>query len=1080
MSRVFRRDWFQSAQRITNRTKVSRSKKSAPSTPAGAKWRMCVEILEARTLLTATPASSDEQLGLLSGHPGVCSCPVCTGVGLAEISSLESAASSPAAGSPLSSLPALSSHPTAAAKLFLDFDGNYEAAWGSWSGAATPAFDQDGDPASFSAGELAAIQEIWARVAEDYAPFNIDVTTIDPGVRTNRVVAAIAIGGGSSDWYGSSAGGVAYVGGFYNSAPNVGFVFENNLGGYPKYVAEAASHEAGHLFGLQHQVTWSGGTLVESYNSGNGSWAPIMGIGYSAPRTTWHNGPTAFGPAVYQDDLSILAGSSNGFGYQSDDFGSSLATASVLPISSGVGSFGGLIGQPGDSDVWSFATGGGPVSFELAGAAWGSNLDAELALASTAGQIMATAAPANSLGAALSATLAAGTYYLIPRSAGDYGNLGQYTIAANLPSVATAPEISLWLDGASLGDGQTVDFGSTAAGTPVSRTFYVTNDGTAALNLTPLNPAALPAGFTLLSNLGAATLSPGQSTSFTVRLDAASSGTFSGAVQLGNTDGDENPFDLALRGSVAAAAGASALYRFDEATGTVAGDASGNGHTAAYVNNPALGLGGAVAGGTAVNLNGINQYVALPAAPFGAYGGAASFETWFNAPPGASGTILGQTNGSAPGGAAASGYVPIVHLGTDGRLRSSLSWHGDVNARLVSPGSTNYNDGQWHHVAVTHAGGVESLYVDGALVAQQALAAIAYAGTYSYFLGAGFTQSWAAGNGGWHFFGGRLDEAAIYQRALTAGEISQHFSERNPPPVGGGVSAAYLFNETSGSTALDASGNGHSGAYVNNPALGQPGAVAGGTAVSLNGVNQYIALPPTPFGAYGGPLSFETWFQAPLGASGTILSQTGGGTTPGGAASAGYVPVLHLGIDGRLRSSLFWHGDVGARLVTPGAASYNDGRWHHVAVSYSEGMESLYVDGALVAQQAAAQVPYAATHNYFLGTGYTAYWSAGNGGWHYFQGQLDEAAIYPRALSAGEVSQHFAAGAAAGTGDLAPDRFAGAPQQYAAEARNAAVDAVVAAWFGPSRSPQRPPAGWAKRVATRSASEGPFGVSVAP
>ena len=43
-----------------------------------------------------------------------------------------------------------------------------------------PAYSKDGDPA-FSAAELDAVQEVWARVAEDYAPFNIDVTTEDPG-----------------------------------------------------------------------------------------------------------------------------------------------------------------------------------------------------------------------------------------------------------------------------------------------------------------------------------------------------------------------------------------------------------------------------------------------------------------------------------------------------------------------------------------------------------------------------------------------------------------------------------------------------------------------------------------------------------------------------------------------------------------------------------------------------------------------------------------------------------------------------------------------------------------------------------
>ena len=98
-----------------------------------------------------------------------------------------------------------------------------------------------------------------------------------------------------------------------------------------------------------------------------------------------------------------------------------------------------------------------------------------------------------------------------------------------------------------------------------------------------------------------------------------------------------------------------------------------------------------------------------------------------------------------------------------------------------------------------------------------------------------------------------------------------------------------------------------------------------------------------------------------------------------------------------------------ARIVSPGAGTYNDGQWHHVAVTYANGVESLYLDGVLVGQQSAGEVAYAGGYDYFLGTGYTASWSGGNGGWHYFQGRLDEAAVYSRALTATEVAARYAA-----------------------------------------------------------------------
>ena len=100
-----------------------------------------------------------------------------------------------------------------------------------------------------------------------------------------------------------------------------------------------------------------------------------------------------------------------------------------------------------------------------------------------------------------------------------------------------------------LTDGQTVDFGSVAIGTSVTKTFTVINDGTAPLNLTALNPASLPTGFTLVSNLGATVLAPGQSTTFTVQFSPVSAGSVGGAWAVVSDDANENPFDLTLSGN---------------------------------------------------------------------------------------------------------------------------------------------------------------------------------------------------------------------------------------------------------------------------------------------------------------------------------------------------------------------------------------------------------------------------------------------------------------------------------------------------------------------------------------------------
>jgi hypothetical protein len=340
------------------------------------------------------------------------------------------------AAAPLAAVPALSSNPSAAAKLFLDFDGDTSARWGEYTPGTTPAYGQDADFTSFSAAEASAIQEIWSRLAEKFSPFNIDVTTVDPGNLTNHQTARVVFGGAGS-WLGTSAGGVAYVGGFNNSAPNTSWVFTQNLGnGYAPYAAEAAAHESGHLFGLEHQAQWSGSTLVSEYSPGTSTTAPIMGSSYSSPRGLWWKGTPSTSPTYSQDDMAIIAGPANRFGYRADDFGGSIGAAAPLALSNNAFRTSGVVERTTDWDFFKFETGAGNVSFDAATIGAGATLDLQLGLFDGAGTQLALASTA-SLGEKLSTSVAAGTYYLGVASRGNYGDVGQYTLSGAVAPVAT-------------------------------------------------------------------------------------------------------------------------------------------------------------------------------------------------------------------------------------------------------------------------------------------------------------------------------------------------------------------------------------------------------------------------------------------------------------------------------------------------------------------------------------------------------------------------------------------------------------------------------------------------------------------
>src|SRR6185295_10130611 len=160
-------------------------------------------------------------------------------------------------------------------------------------------FDFEGGPSVFTSNELTAIQQIWQRVTEDYSIFDVDVTTQDMGE------AALTRSSSSDENYGMRVlispisqyfgqyGGIAYIGAFDDVGDyyKPALVFPENLGpNGEKYVAEAASHEAGHTLGLNHDGTTTGTEYYQGNGSGVTSWAPIMGVGYYCNMVQWSKG----------------------------------------------------------------------------------------------------------------------------------------------------------------------------------------------------------------------------------------------------------------------------------------------------------------------------------------------------------------------------------------------------------------------------------------------------------------------------------------------------------------------------------------------------------------------------------------------------------------------------------------------------------------------------------------------------------------------------------------------------------------------------------------------------------------------
>ncbi len=351
----------------------------------------------------------------------------------------------------------LHSKPGASKVIYLDFDGNttsgtsWNTSYTAGANIVTAPYDIDAKPGSFSTSELANIQVIWQSVAEDFAAFDVDVTTQDPGIEALRKTSTsdtvygkrVCIGGSSMDWYGVSAGGVAYLNSFNWNTDTPAFVFPAQLGpGNPKFVAEAAAHETGHTFGLHHDGV-TGGT---EYYQGQGTWAPIMGASYYVNVTQWCKGEYTNANNT-EDQVALISAL---LPRRADAVGNDTAHATALtgtPFSAS-----NFIEVNGDVDVFSFTTGTGNVSLTAKPAAPVSgDVNLLLSLYNSSGAVITSAGPtASSTGVTIGTSLAAGTYYLAvngvasgsPTSTGysDYGNIGQFSITGSVvPATNKAP-----------------------------------------------------------------------------------------------------------------------------------------------------------------------------------------------------------------------------------------------------------------------------------------------------------------------------------------------------------------------------------------------------------------------------------------------------------------------------------------------------------------------------------------------------------------------------------------------------------------------------------------------------------------
>ncbi|HEX9505091.1 MAG TPA: LamG-like jellyroll fold domain-containing protein, partial [Acidimicrobiia bacterium] len=194
-------------------------------------------------------------------------------------------------------------------------------------------------------------------------------------------------------------------------------------------------------------------------------------------------------------------------------------------------------------------------------------------------------------------------------------------------------------------------------------------------------------------------------------------------------------------------------------------------------------------------------------------------------------------------------------------------------------------------------------------------------------------------------------------------------------------------------TAADASGNGLVGAVDPGVTLGQPGALSGDTAATFNGSGPAIAVAASPGLELTNAVSVEAWVRP------TAAGQNGGvfEKTVNGWVNSQYMLFLEAGV------AKFRVRTAGGALLPVNGPTLALNTWTHLVGTFDGTTLRLYVNGALAAS-AAAQGPLAA------GSG-PAFMGRLGQSLYPFQGSLDEVAVFPAALSADRVRNHYLGGA---------------------------------------------------------------------
>jgi VCBS repeat-containing protein len=229
-------------------------------------------------------------------------------------------------------------------------------------------------------------------------------------------------------------------------------------------------------------------------------------------------------------------------------------------------------------------------------------------------------------------------------------------------------------------------------------------------------------------------------------------------------------------------------------------------------------------------------------------------------------------------------------------------------------------------------------------------------------------------------------------------------------PAAQGLVAAYSFDDGSGTTVADASGNGHTGT-ISGATWSSQGKFGG--ALAFDGSNDWVTIADTPDLDLTTEMTLEAWVY-PAGTLGSFKAVVGkqvayrlyAASDSAYCASTGPLAALDDGI-------------TQFTLCAPTALALNV--WTHLAMTYDGNTLRLYVNGQQVASAATMQPMGVTTGAFMLGASQFG---------EYFPGRIDNVRVYNRALSASELQTDMQTPVASDTLDTDGDGYSDALERH--------------------------------------------------